>query len=648
MISKRSVSPLIGLLTVFILSVLALGSPAPTFAQSAQDTAPHELTAEDVAPFIDGLVAAQMASLHVPGVEVAVVKDGEVIYLHGYGYADVEDKTPVDPETTLFRPGSVTKLLVWTAVMQLVEQGKLDLDADINTYLDDVQIPEAYGKPITMLNLMSHTPGFEDQGTNLFVGAPEEMHPLGEYLNTNMVARVYPPGDTSAYSNYGVTLAGYIIQKVSGEDFYDYMDNHVLGPLGMDHSTLRQPLPADLESLMSTGYIYNGAYQAADFEFVQAAPAGSLSATASDMAKFMIAHLEGGSYDGNQVLKPETLDLMHTQHYTADPSIPGWAHGFMEEEANGLRILHHGGDTILFHSGLYLIPEEHVGVYVTYNSTSGAPGRGAFIKAFLDRYYPVEAPAAPEPPADFSSRIQDYTGFYGLSRANYTTAEKISGLAQQIPVQPGADGKTLTIASVEEQGVMDTFVEVRPGLIQNTRNGSLMLFTRQGDSGPYDRVHPTTIQGFVGLRSTWVEAPPFNLTILISGILLALTAVLAAPAGLLGPRRKAPDTETNPWPRRAARWTGFAWGLCTLIYAAAITIMALNAQTDIAAFNAGPGPLYNVIWLTPLLALAMVVFSVLAWRGKFWSLAGRIHYSLITLAALAMIWFDVFWKLISV
>src|ERR1700689_5091780 len=131
--------------------------PAPT---------PHALTAEDFAAFADGLIPYAMERGDVAGIEVVVVKDGQVLFEKGYGFADVKRRKPVDPRTTLFRPGSISKLFTWTSVMQLAAAHKLDLDADINTYLD-FKIPPAFGKPITLRNLMTPTPGFEEAIHNL-------------------------------------------------------------------------------------------------------------------------------------------------------------------------------------------------------------------------------------------------------------------------------------------------------------------------------------------------------------------------------------------------------------------------------------------------------------------------------------------------
>ena len=213
----------------------------------------------------------------IAGAVVAVVKDGQILTERGYGFADVEKRTPVDPKLTLFRPGSVSKLFTWTAVMQLVEQGKIDLDADVNQYLD-FKIPARDGKPITMRNLMQHTAGFEEQAKGIISEDPKA--PGFEALLKHWVpTRVFAPGTTPAYSNYGASLAGYIVQRVSGEPFDDYIDKHIFEPLDMKHSSFRQPLPTELVPLMSKGYPAASRASRAPFEIVGPAPAGSLSSS---------------------------------------------------------------------------------------------------------------------------------------------------------------------------------------------------------------------------------------------------------------------------------------------------------------------------------------------------------------------------------
>ena len=203
----------------------------------------------DLESFLDGVFKVGMEEHHVTGAVVTVVKDGQVLFAKGYGYQDVDKKSPVDPRTTLFRIGSTTKLLTWTAVMQLVEQGKLDLDADINRYLKGMQIPAAYGKPITLRHILTHTAGFEEGFLGyLITNDPKDQLPISEALKKHMAARVRPPGEMSAYSNYGAALAGLIVEQVSGVPYNDYISQHIFEPLDMQFATVQEPAPARLQT----------------------------------------------------------------------------------------------------------------------------------------------------------------------------------------------------------------------------------------------------------------------------------------------------------------------------------------------------------------------------------------------------------------
>ncbi len=358
-------------------SPLILGpSPPPAQASAvAPEPSPRpELTKTDFETLLDALIPSQLRNRNIAGAVVSVVKDGQVLFQKGYGYADFEAKKPVLPDQTLFRPGSISKLFTATAVMQLVEQGKLELDRDVSGYLD-FAIPKTYPEPVTLRQLLTHTAGFEDTLKNLFVAHASDLKPLRAYLVNQMPARIFPPGKVPSYSNYGFTLAGYIVERVSGEKFERYIDNHILKPLRMTNSTFDQPLPPELAAQMSKGYP-NAAKKPRDFEFVQAAPAGSLSTTAADMTRFMVAFLQDGSVDGVAILKPETVRQMETRQFELHPMINGLGLTFMEYCMNPVRVIAHGGDTVYFHSDMVLVPDAHVGYFLSYNSLGKNVGGG--------------------------------------------------------------------------------------------------------------------------------------------------------------------------------------------------------------------------------------------------------------------------------
>lgn len=212
-----------------LLVVVGVGTSAgPQTSPPAQPAAvaAPALTAADVEAFFDGMIPLQLEQREIAGVVVVIVYQGRVLFAKGYGYADVARKIPVSPQTTLFRPGSISKLFTWTAVMQLVEQGRLDLDRDVNEYLD-FAIPPAYPQPITLRHILTHTPGFEDVLKNLFATDPAKLLSLREYLVGQLPQRIYPPGVTVAYSNYATALAGYIVERVSGQPFAAYVAEHI-------------------------------------------------------------------------------------------------------------------------------------------------------------------------------------------------------------------------------------------------------------------------------------------------------------------------------------------------------------------------------------------------------------------------------------
>jgi CubicO group peptidase (beta-lactamase class C family) len=388
-VMKRLIAIFLGLATT-VVSAQETPRPEP---QAAPATV--ALTAADVDAWLDGYMPYALQTGDIAGAVVAVVKDGKILTERGFGFSDVAQRTPVDPKQTLFRPGSVSKLLTWTAVMQQVELGKIDLDADINKYLD-YQIPARDGKPVTMRNLMQHTAGFEEQAKGIISEDPNA--PGYEVLLKQWVPeRVFDAGTTQAYSNYGASLAGYIVQRVSGESFDAYIEKHIFEPLDMKYSSFRQPLPAQLVPLMSKGYrVASG--EPGKYEIVGPAPAGSLASPAEDMAHFMIAHLQDGEYNGKRILSAATARQMHDSPLTLLPPLNRMELGFFETNINGREVIAHLGDTEYFHTSLHLFLAEGVGFYVSFNSPGkqGAAGglRTALFQDFADRYFPEKQPQA--------------------------------------------------------------------------------------------------------------------------------------------------------------------------------------------------------------------------------------------------------------
>lgn len=446
--------------------------PTPVTAAAAtavSNAKPAKLTREDLASWLDGFLPFALQHGDVAGAVVVVVKDGQVVLQKGYGYSNVAKKTPVDPNRTLFRPGSVSKLFTWTAVMQQVEAGKLDLDADVNRYLD-FKVPPFQGKPVTIRNLLTHTPGFDETSKDVVAHDPKGVPPLGPFLKRVLPARVYPPGEVPAYSNYGASLAGYIVQRVSGLSFDDYVDQRIFAPLGMKNSSFRQPLPAALQPDMATAYVTASA-PGTPYETVALAPAGSLAATGADMAKFMIAHLQDGELNGQRILQPATARMMHSLPYTTiGPNLDRMLLGFYQIDRNGHRIIGHMGDTQAFHSYLQLFPDDHVGIFLSLDGlgreAAAGPIRGALFEQFADRYFPAASPPAGTR-LDAATARRDgalIAGAYDNSRRSQSSFLSLLNLLTQAKVSVDKDGVLTASPFKTFGGAPKRFEEIAPML----------------------------------------------------------------------------------------------------------------------------------------------------------------------------------------
>lgn len=604
-------------------------------------------TAAEMEAFLDGVIDSQMKENHVPGVVVTVVKDGAVFLSKGYGYADLETRTPVDPERTLFRPGSVSKLFVWTAVMQLVEQRKLDLNADINTYLD-FAVPETFFEPITLRHLLTHTSGFEEANQGLVALQPEGMKPLGEYLATHIPARVFLPGSVMAYSNYGASLTAYIVERVSGFSFDAYVEQNIFVPLGMDHSTFRQPLPERFSADMSSGYNFsNGAYQKGDFELIQSYPAGSSSATAADMARFMIAHLQNGTYGEQRILQEATAIQMHQSLFTHHPRVGGMAYGFFESTVNGQPMVWHGGDTIFFHTGLLLFPEQDLGLYVSTNGVNGDGVVAAVIESFLDRYYTAGDTKISAPSADFKERIAPYLGEYLSARSNFTTFEKVFALFDPIHMDLNEEGYLVLSMYGEEH----QYIEIEPGLLQDRVQPAKQMTYGVNEAG--QRYFALTYHPFDFIQLPWYASPNLHLGLLLVVVVLFGIALLRWSYGFLKNLRLR---EPQPVLSRLAHWDAGLFGLLFIALVICFLVMLLDfvpvIDTPRFLFIDGAAPLLGFVtslpWLLFLMGLAMPVFAWLAWSKRFWNLRGRTFYSLLTLCALAGVWMLAYWNFLKI
>lgn len=644
----------------FLAALVALLPLLPCWAQATApqpDEVPVWAPAQDgpidpqeLEAFLDQFFAEQMEISHIPGAVFVLVNDGEILFAKGYGYADLESGRPIVPDETVFLPGSVGKLFTATAVMQLVEQGKLDLDEDVNEYLDDFQLPATYPEPVTVGELLTHTGGFDERLIGIGVATPEELVPLGKYLAENMPPRVMPAGDNISYCNHCYALAGYLVEKASGVPWAQYTDENILPLLDMTRSTCQQPPPPDLADDLVVGYMYaNGAYRPVPQGYMNIAPAGALYATATDMAQFMIAHLQKGRYGDARMLQEDTVEEMHRPGFSNHPQLPGYSYGgFSALSVNGQRVLVKGGDIGGVSSLLVLLPDENLGFFASFNAAfnffAGEEPREELLSRFLDHYYPV-----PEEPVSvqLAAELGGVSGSYRWNRYARTTIEKALAPMSllQFHVTANDDG-TFTLTSVMTPGKEPRYAEVEPLLFQNI-DGSDHIAFREDESGCITHMfmtfgaEPATLE-----KVAWFERDGFQLS-LIGFIVLAFLTVLVWPVAYLI-RRLLRRPAQDPRRARLARRLAALLSILNVVFLAGVAAMVMRA---LGGALTDP-PLWFVVVLviplaTAILSIVLLIFTVLAWKDGYWSLVGRLHYTVVTLAGLAFVWVANYWNLLG-
>ena len=600
-------------LCIMILVIFCAGGLIPTRAAFGANARQPQ---QDFREFFNTVIPQQMVNEHVAGAMVAVVKNGEVAFAQGYGYANLETKVPVQADQTLFFIGSDGKLFTWTAVMQLVGQGKLDLHADVNQYLD-FTIPAVFDEPITLHHLMTHTAGFEDDATSLLLDDPENILPLREHLVRFMPERVFPPGKVSAYSNYGTALAGYIVERVSGQSFETYLSEQLLKPLGMQHSFIGNTLPAEFASNLSMGYKYeNGSYVPLDFEWTSAVPCAPVRATALDLTRFMVAHLNDGCVDGGCILPAEMIDLMHQSQFAHHPQMRSMAYGFLDMEINGQRVLWHMGESARFVTLFALIPDQNLGLLVSYN-TPPVEGDDILFR-FMDTFFPVTRPALnPQTLPGWDERAAQFSGTYVPARSAFTSPQILIRTLSAAPVTMGAGN--LFFAGW-------TFVETEPGFFQQVDGDRQLSLQQDADGKRWLFVGPLAF-----FQVPWYQTPGFLFGLLGFSLLVFLSAWVA---GLIAAFRRKKHTLLE----RAAWWLAGGLGLYNLGLLVWLVTVLLYLEDRYVYHSETVQIIAGLSWLAVPWTLLILALAGYAWFRRQWKLGGRIHYALVALTSAAFLW----------
>jgi CubicO group peptidase (beta-lactamase class C family) len=613
--NNRNIIALVACGAAVVLQASAAGAATGGVppATAASESSAHALDRADLESWLDGMVPYALKAGDMAGALVVVVKDGTVLLQKGYGYADVSKKLRMDPERTMVRIGSTSKLFTWTAVMQLVEKGQLDLDRNINDYLD-FTIPNDFGKPVTLRDLMNHRGGFEEGLKDILWTNPQGVPSTEAYLKDHKRPMLFAPGEVPAYSNYGAALAGYIVERISKEPYERYIERHILVPLGMTHTSFDQPLPERFAAAVSKGYRTASA-PPGPYELIVTRPAGSGTTTAADMSRFMLAHLQDGHVGDAEILQADTAKRMHGPSEQAPAGFATMAHGFFRESHNGRTVIGHGGDTIYFHNEFELLPAEGVGIDFTFNSRGRAEAvylaREALFDGFMDRYFPnaaapVDPPALSTAPAD--ARI--IAGRYESSRRIEHGFLSLFYVLQQTVIAANADGTISVPGDFTPEPL--TYREIGPQLWRRAGGSrQLMLQTVSGVKTVVDGGEPTSVLQAVPLKRSSV----LNLTVLALACLILIWTLLAwLLSPWIRPLKNIPE-DLAPQVRRlrlmlrAAAAFDVVYLLCWFM----ILRPTLNLELDF--YSSSLDPIVGTLEVAGLLAIAAAVLGFWsAWR----------------------------------
>jgi len=630
-------------------------APLATFAQApdASPTTPVEITAlpvfepsrEDAVleAYVDGVVGAHMRANNIPGVTVSVVREGRTVFAKGYGRAKLDDATPVDGRETLFRIGSVTKTFVWTSVMMLAEQGRLDLDADINTYLNDIQIPEKFGAPITMNHLMAHRAGFEDSFQLYTREDGENELPLTVALAEDMPSRVYPPGARTAYSNYGSALAARIVENITEQSIETFIQDSFLTPLDMSSTTLNGPsemTPARRE-VLSDGFVIKNGAQAleAPMQLGPYAPAGAMAASAADMALWMQFHLGQGAVGDTRLMRADTHRKMWSRAFSDRAAAADLAHGFFNRPYRGYQLYSHGGGTAAFITNMTMVPELNVGVFVSQNAIVDRALIDGLSQNVID--FILKAEAQNTLVINGAERATtDYVGSYMTNRRIFTKFLKIAGAQSVVQISPGEDG-----ALVENYVTGATiYLPTEIADVYESHNGERLYFGRNEKGAVAYLVQG---RGVVSFEKVGFFDGPLLLSVGIGG------AALFAVTTLLGAWRRQGRQHAATPTGKALSVTALVSAVTVIAFLATLIAfaMAMSSESGLAILRDPPFSMSAMrsIAVGVVIAAFIGVISLLpAWTRSGWSIFRKLHHTLFVSALSLMTAALIVWNFVFV
>jgi CubicO group peptidase (beta-lactamase class C family) len=471
-----------------LLLLLVIACAAVTPRSDVPRNLPQQATFDTAGlkRLVDSIVTDELRRTNMPGAAVVFVRDGKTVFERGYGVANLATKAPVTSQT-IFRIGSISKVMTAVAVMQLADRGAIDLSVDVNNYLQRLKIPEAFGAPVTSEHLITHTAGLDEIRPGTQTSTADSVLSLPDFLRPRL-QRVRRPGEFTSYSTYAPTVAGMLVEDRSGMAFEAYMRERIWRPLGMERTSIT--VPASLASQVSPGYerARDSSIAPQPWEWYHTTPASSMNSTTSDMARFIAALLPADPAADTPLMSAQSRQFMLRQHATMNPRLPGFAIGFYEEIYGKQRFLLHGGNMLGYSAQLVLIPDDNSGFFiVTHSEQSGL--RDFLTGAIIQKLYPRSLLRHAVPPIakPDSARLARFAGRYAWSTScRSCTPRRVSMI---MPITVNSDGtlgynnkrwmEVGPLLFVREDGASHiAFREDEKGVITNMSAGGFWTFDR--------------------------------------------------------------------------------------------------------------------------------------------------------------------------
>ncbi len=615
------------------------------------------LNSSSVSNFFDDFVPTYINEMNMAGMTISAVQNDTILFSKGYGYANIEQNKLVDSNRTLFRIASISKVITMIGIMQLVEQGLIDLHVDLNSYLSSFQIPETFSEPITLYHLLTHSTGFEDIPMMIYKDSDGIPLSLEEICKINLPKRIRPPGSILSYSSYTITFVGFLIEAITSQAFEKYINEHIFIPLGMNSSTFIQPIPSHLEENLAQGYAYkDGNFYPKKSPISSNRPAGAVSSTALDLGKFMLAILNNGTYNGIELLKSETIDLILSKQISYFPEMPSVCFTFWEDYSYGQRILIHTGDRNYFHSKMMLFPELNFGLFFSFNTWDQDKYSTAeiatayklqwdFGQKFLEYFFSNESTIISSNSINGGeSRLKEVVGTYRITVFPFDNIGKslfLFAYSNSVFKLTANENRTLNFNGI-------TLIETSPYIYQSFDGQYLIGFIKDENGKiayAQQNIHPT----FLLEKLAWHETPKFQYILLFMILMVFILSLIYWMSSFIYRKfTKKPRQITLIRKSQTLGMVVSIFGIFTLFMNVVYWLFLFD-------YDESSAKTAKFLMILPILSIFLVGFliyySICLWKKKIkpenkstWNNGVNIHYTIFTIIQIFFIYFLKYWN----